>query len=324
MPDRNGDSLPEIRPDPAFDRKFRLLGWTLLALAIAASTYLHYFRPHLLRVPDPTDVTEWKNPSFEETCVYDRMTDEERAKVRAEGVPRNTVPALLFSEVFSIFIAALCFAHVRKYSGSWMANCFLLGSFVFTGMQESIWILFGRFTGSSASLGIGEEVFGTYFFSRGGLWFIETPVFVCLGWFVWAYAAVWVAGKVFPGMNLVGRAFVGASLPMLMDVWIDPVFTSPEHMNWVWAKGDCLLLFGIPHVNFLGWFFLIFLFAIFWEQLPKWERHWGRLKATIVFFVTLVAAELAILAFFFPWCLALKQILLLAGAEQGLKLPAGW
>ena len=37
MPDRNGDSLLEIRPDPAFDRKFRLLGWTLLALAIAAS-----------------------------------------------------------------------------------------------------------------------------------------------------------------------------------------------------------------------------------------------------------------------------------------------
>jgi hypothetical protein len=77
-------------------------------------------------------------------------------------------------------------------------------------------------------------------------------------------------------------------------------------------------------VNFLGWFFLIFLFAIFWEQLPRWERNWGRLKATIVFFVTLVAAELAILAFFFPWCFALKQILLLAGAEQGLKLPAGW
>ena len=38
-------------------------------------------------------------------------------------------------------------------------------------------------------------------------------------------AAVWVAGKVFPGVNLVGRAFVGALIPMLMDVWIDPVFT---------------------------------------------------------------------------------------------------
>ena len=90
--------------------KFSFVGGPLLALAIAGFTYLHYFQPHLLRVPNPTDVTEWKNPSFEETCVYDRMTDEERAKVRAEGVPKNTVPDLLFSEVFSIFIAALCYA----------------------------------------------------------------------------------------------------------------------------------------------------------------------------------------------------------------------
>jgi len=95
-------------------------------------------------------------------------------------------------------------------------------------------------------------------------------------------------------------------------------------MNWVWAKGDCLLIFGIPHPNFLGWFFLIFLFAILWEQLPGWEGKWGRLKATWVFFVMLVVGEVTILAFLFPWCFTLKQVLLLAGAEQGLKLPLGW
>ncbi len=296
----------------------------MLLLLILGSTYLHHFQPQVLRVPNPRDVTTWKNPSFEHTCIYDRMTEEERARIRTEGVPGNTLPALLFAEIFSIFIALLCYAHVRRHYGAWMANSFLIGSFVFTGLQESIWILFGRFTGSSASLGIGEEVFGTYWFTRGGLWFIETPVFVCLGWFVWAYAAVWVAGKVFPGMKLVGRAFVGALIPMLIDVWIDPVFTSPELMNWVWAKGDCLLIFGIPHPNFLGWFFLIFLFAILWEQLPRWEGYWGRLKATVLFFVSLIVGELAILAFLFPWCFVLKQVLLLAGAKHGLKIPPGW
>jgi hypothetical protein len=324
MPAGTERNLLKVPADPAFDRRFRNAGVALLALAIACSTCLHHLEPRVLRVPSTRDVTTWKNPSFEETCVYDRMTGEERRKVLTEGVPGNTVPALLFSEIFSMLIAALCYAHLRKHYGSWMANCFLIGSFVFTGMQESIWILFGRFTGSSASRGIGEEVFGTYWFTRGGLWFIETPVYVCLGWFVWAYSAVWVAGKVFPKMNLVGRAAVGAFIPMMMDVWIDPVFTSPEHMNWVWAKGDCLLVFGIPHPNFLGWFFLIFLFAILWERLPGWEQRLGRLRAAVVFFAALVVAEVAILAFLFPWCFALQQILLLAGVEHGLKLPPGW
>ncbi len=314
----------EIRSDPAFDRRFTVVGYALLLVAIGLFTWLHHLHPEVLHVPDPRHPATWTHPAFEETCLHDRMTDPERERFLAEGVPGNTLPLLLFADLFALFIAFLCYRHLLARYGRWMADCFLIGSFVFTGMQESIWILFGRFTGTSASQGIGEQVFGTYWFTRGGLWFIETPVYACLGWFVWAYAAVWVAGKAFPRMGLLGRALIGALLPMTIDLWIDPVFTSPELMNWVWAKGDCLMVFGIPHVNFLGWFFLIFLFALLWEQLPRWERAWGRLRSTLFFFGAVVAAELAILAFFFPWCRLLKQVLLLAGARHGIRIPPGW
>jgi uncharacterized membrane protein len=135
---------------------------------------------------------------------------------------------------------------------------------------------------------------------------------------------VWVAGKLFPRMGLLGRATIGALIPMSQDLWIDPVATSPENMSWVWAKGDCLLVLGIPQSNFVGWFALIFVFAILWEQLPKWEVRWGRLKATLFFYCTVIVGEIAILAFLFPWCYALKQVLLLFGAEHGVRVPAGW
>jgi hypothetical protein len=314
----------EVRPNPEFDRKFFYAAYGLLILLILCFTYLHHVQPQILRVPNPADVASWQNPSFQHTCIYDRMTDEERSRILSQGVPGNTVPELLFNEIFLLVVGLSVFWHVRKHYGSWMANCFLIGSFVFTGLQESIWILFGRFTGTSASQGIGEQVFGTYWFTRGLLWFIETPVFVCLGWFIWAYAAVWVAGKLFPRMGLLGRAAIGALIPMSQDLWIDPVATSPENMSWVWAKGDCLLVLGIPQSNFVGWFALIFVFAILWEQLPKWELRWGRLKTTLFFFFTLIVGEIAILAFLFPWCYALKQFLLLAGVQHGVRLPAGW
>ena len=324
-PAQTGHGGGKRSPLPAgFDRQFARVAYGLLILAILFFTWLHHVRPEVLRVPDPRNVSSWENPSFPHTCIHDRMTAGERAELLAHGVPGNTLPMLAFGEIMSLLVATLCFAHVRRHYGNWMATCFLIGSFVFTGMQESIWILFGRFTGSSASQGIGEQVFGTYWFTRGGLWFIETPVAVCLGWFVWAYAAVWIAGKAFPGMGLPGRALLGALIPMSNDIWLDPVMTSPENLTWVWAKGDCLLLFGIPHTNFLGWFFLIFLFAIFWGQLPGWEQRWGRPRATLCFFLLLVLGELAILAFLFPWCTLLKQGLLLAGVEHTLRLPPGW
>lgn len=311
---------------PSFDRKYGWIAFGLLFVLILGSTWLHHCRPSVLRVPDNTDIASWSNPAFENTVIYERLTGGEREKLLAEGVPGGDDPLAQFlgMDLFTILLGWICFLHARRHFGFWMASSFLIGSFVFTGLEESMWILLGRFSPQTTANPLGEPVYGTYWFTKGGLWFLQTPITACVGWFFLAYSCVLVAGKVFPRMGLLGRAAVGGLVAMGIDLWLDPVATSAQVMNWVWAKGDVLLLFGIPHTNFVGWFLLIFLFAIFWEKLPVFERRWGRARASLIFYGILFVTEIAILAFFSVWIAILGNLLSWAGIEQAVTLPKGW
>jgi hypothetical protein len=315
-------------PDPSFDKKFGVIAFGLLLLVILGSTYLHHFQPQVLNVPDNTDIASWRHPAFEHTVIYDRLTDDEREKLLAEGVPLGDQPFVQFlvMDLLTILLGWICFRHARKYFGFWMASCFLIGSFVFTGLEESMWILLGRFNPQTTSSPLGEPVHGTYWFTKGGLWFLETPITACIGWFFLAYSCVLVAGKVFPRMGLLGRATVGGLIAMGIDLWMDPIATSPglTLMNWVWAKGDVLLILGIPHTNFIGWFLLIFLFAIFWENLPRFEDRWGRAKATMIFYAIIFGTEIGILTFFMIWIWILGSLFASMGIQQAVTIPKGW
>jgi len=187
-----------------------------------------------------------------------------------------------------------------------------------------MWILLGRFIPETTVNPLGQQVCGTYWFTKGTFWFLETPITACIGWFFLAYSCVLTAGKVFPRMGLLGRAAVGGFIAMGIDLWMDPVVTSPEIVSWVWAKGDVFLFFGIPHTNFVGWFLLIFLFAIFWEKLPDMEQRWGRAKATGIFFLVIFLTEICILIFFAVWMQLLGNLLALLGVEGVLQIPKGW
>ncbi|MCD6570671.1 MAG: carotenoid biosynthesis protein [Deltaproteobacteria bacterium] len=311
-------SVPVAQPNPEFDRKFAFVAYGLLIIAIIFFTYLHYYQPQVLHVPSNVDISTWENPTFEQTCIYDRMTEAEKEKIRSKGIPGTDISSLLLYGILSIMGVILCFLHARRHYGLWMASCFLIGSFIFTGLQESLIILSGRFVWGGGA--VDPYVFGTYWFPTSGLWFIETPVWVCLCWFLIAYSCVWTSGKVFPKMRLWPRALIGGLIAMGIDLWMDPVLTSPEIMKWVWAKGPSILIFGIPYSNFLGWFFLIFVFAILWEWLPRLEKRWGRAKASINFLLIVLIADIAVLA-----------ALLISGTiinalfrAQGLIIPPGW
>ncbi len=313
-------------PDPSFDKRFGWIAFGLLFLVILVSTYVHHLEPQLLKVPDNTDIASWTNPTFEQTVLYDRLTDDAKAKLLSEGVPQgdDLLFQFLVMDLFTVLLGWICFRHANKYFGFWMASCFLIGSFVFTGLEESMWILLGRFQPGTTSSPVGEPVYGTYWFTKGGFWFLETPITACIGWFFLAYSCVLVAGKVFPNMGLTGRATVGGLIAMGIDLWMDPIATSPELMNWVWAKGDVLLILGIPHTNFVGWFLLIFLFAIFWENLPRFEQRWGRAKATALFYAMIFGTEIAILLFFVVWIQILGNLFSLAGIDHTVAIPKGW
>ena len=316
---------PKAKAIPGFDRNFCWVVYGLLILMVLGSTYLHHFQPQVLRVPSNTNISAWRNPDFSQTVIHDQMNAHQRARFVSQGVIMGGSLAFqLLSDLFPLFLGFLCFVHARKHFGLWMATCFLAGSFVFTGLEESMWILTGRFMPAHSLNPLGEPVFGTYWFTRGGLWFLETPVAACVGWFFLAYGSVLVAQKVFPQMGLWGRAAMGGLIAMGIDLWLDPVSTSPEIMSWVWAKGDILLLFGIPHSNFVGWFLLIFLFALFWEKLPLMEAKTGRARATARFFSIILATEAGIFIFFGTWMFALAGLFGLFGLGHTLHLPPGW
>ena len=230
----------------------------LLVAVVGVSSFVHHFRPALLAVP----------PS--------------------SGVPRSTPAEMLAADVVVIALAGLCYVHARERFGTLLATAFLVGSFVFTGIEETMWILIGRFTAG-----------GTYHFTRGFFWFLETPVSACLGWFVLAYATMWVAELVFPAMAVCGQAAVAGLMALDLDLWIDPVQTHPALRAWVWAdQPGGLWVLSIPVTNFIGWFLLIFLFALVFDRLPGWVGHLGAGRALGRFFAALLALELGIFALF--------------------------
>ncbi len=225
-------------------------------------------------------------------------------------IPASSLPIMFLLDLIPIALAWLCFHHAWRRLGIYRAMIFLGGSFVFTGLEESMWILIGRFQADlqamsstqalqDATLGAhAAEVTGTYYFTKGFFWFIETPLLACLGWFFVAYACVYVADVLIPKANIWARATLGGLLAMNLDLWLDPVQTHNAFLSWIWGKGDPIEIFSIPLSNFMGWFLLIFLFAIVFDKLPAMVSRWGPAKAAVYFYSILFALEIGILTFF--------------------------
>lgn len=276
------DSLLADRPqtpgsDPREQRVALGIGIGLL-LAVLGSTLAHHCFPHWLDVPSN------------------------------EGIPFTDYPTMFVLDLIPFGLAWLCFHHAWRRMGLYPAMIFLAGSFVFTGIEESMWILLGRYRAEfqaalpatqSALLGdSAAEVSGTYYFTRGFFWFIETPVLACLGWFFVAYACVYVAHLLLPRSPITVRAALGGLLALNLDLWLDPVQTHERFQSWIWLQQDRINLFSIPLSNFIGWFLLIFLFAIVFERLPHLVRRFGPARAALYFYAILLALEIAILLFF--------------------------
>ena len=74
-------------PDPAFDQRFAKIAFSLLIVITLATSYIHYAHPGIFRVPSNTDISTWQHPSFEDTCLYEQMTENERQAFLEQGVP---------------------------------------------------------------------------------------------------------------------------------------------------------------------------------------------------------------------------------------------
>jgi putative membrane protein len=75
----------------------------------------------------------------------------------------------------------------------------------------------------------------------------------------------------------------------LLDLFIDPVAVAAGY--WVWFVHGTIY-YGIPLLNYVGWFVLIFLSSLAFILIAK-HRHWGYFQKLGVAFCALVPLVIA-------------------------------
>jgi uncharacterized membrane protein len=238
-----------------------------MVIIITITTIIHHVFPSIVQVPNVT------GPYIIEPLIID----------------------LVIMDVGAGIISILLIYHGFKTIGKLKTISFLYGSIIFAGIEECIWIFSGRF----------GLVPPTYFFTRGGLWFFEIPVFTCLGWFTLSYSCYYIARKIFPNRSYFLHAALAGIFAVSLDLFIDPVmvnmgsisiYPSSEGM-WIWlTHEDAFRIFSIPFYNFFGWFMVIFMFLVLFNYTlsdKKIDRR-GKKKSLLLFY-GLIPVFLAVL-----------------------------
>ncbi|MBD3228379.1 MAG: hypothetical protein GF329_09340 [Candidatus Lokiarchaeota archaeon] len=127
-----------------FEKKYFILMTFIMVIIITITTIIHHIFPSIVQVPSVL------GPYILEPIIID----------------------LIIMDLGAAIISMLLIYHGFKTIGKLKTISFLYGSIIFAGIEECIWIFAGRF----------GLVPPTYFFTRGGLWFFEIPVFTCLGY----------------------------------------------------------------------------------------------------------------------------------------------
>ncbi|MHA1311928.1 MAG: carotenoid biosynthesis protein [Candidatus Helarchaeota archaeon] len=242
-----------------YNKKYFLISTIILTIVIVLSTIAHHVFPWIMRVPDVI------GPYTIEPIWIDLLT----------------------LDLGSLIISILVFYHSVKADGLLKAVSFLYGSIIFTGLEECFWILSGRF---------GLIPFETYFFTKGGMWFIEIPVFTCLGWYIIAWCSFYISRIIFTKKGYLFHASIAGIFAVSFDFFIDPVMVNLGSTSiyknaaglWVWLTdpAQCFRIFSIPFYNFVGWFLVISIYALLYEYALDTKRieRIGKTKAILEFY----------------------------------------
>lgn len=231
----------------------------------------------------------------------------------------NTItPTQIVYEVLVYILAAVLLYHGFQKFGRWKTLLFFFGSFLYTGFEENIMIISGKVIHE-----VNPVFPETYAFTYTNytVWILAVPAVVFVAWFVVAYSGVHIGGYFFKN-SIVKAAAVGGLIAMEMDMMIDPIAVRYHWWGWfaqpneaIWILGDPGIGNpGIPISNFLGWFLLIFLFAIYWKKITDKEPKWGKRKTILVFSVGLIPLLIGTVIF-------LGGISILMGPLNGVYLP---
>jgi uncharacterized membrane protein len=168
--------------------------------------------------------------------------------------------SMLTPDITVLLMAYFAFRHGQKHLGTVKNWIFLLSSILFAGAEETVMILTGRFGATP-----------TYYFTYGGLWFFEIPVYTCIAWYMVCYCGYIMAKTVFPKLRSAGISALTAAFGTCWDLWLDPVVCNRHLVSslpdmWIWLNPEGIHLFGIPFLNFVGWFGVIFMIIFVFDK----------------------------------------------------------
>lgn len=144
----------------------------------------------------------------------------------------------------------------------------------------------------SYCIGFGAELvgvqtgllFGDYHYGPVlGPKIMGTPLMIGINWILLAYSTGVLVNRFLLGKNIILKAVAGASLMVLLDIFIEPI--AIQYDFWTWT--DRLTP---PMQNFVGWWIVaFFVHLIFQWLLPKTQNKVGLalLALQFIFFFTL-------------------------------------
>jgi len=143
--------------------------------------------------------------------------------------------------LLTTFVIAV-YADKNKNAGLYfvMAFCYLFGFFLeLAGVQSGL--IFGQYTYGAT---LGPKIWGT-------------PLIIGINWAMLVYASVSISNSYFTEFPIIVKAAVGATLMVLLDIFIEPVAVKFDF--WSWASAPMNKLIVAPLENYIVWWLAAFL-----------------------------------------------------------------
>lgn len=194
------------------------------------------------------------------------------------------------------------FKHTIEYTSLLATIVVIVHYYFYTG--KSLKYVFLFFSGALFLGSISEVAAilttGSYHYPGFRLYIGPLPLFIALGWcssfymiyqISWQISFHWQGHKHF--LFIIG--VVGGLVGLFMDLFFDPVAVS---MNW-WEWKNSGPYFGVPTVNFVGWFIFAGGFCAMYNLVLS--KSWEFGKKVVVFYGLLVGVFIVTACSSFPF-----------------------
>jgi uncharacterized membrane protein len=164
----------------------------------------------------------------------------------------------------------------------------------FYGIKNTIalfilsWVISNFFETLSIAVGFP---FGNYHYTDSlGIKFLNVPIIIMPAYFSMGYIS-WIITHILvgqysrkpEGIQIFLTPFIASFIMVMWDVVMDPIMSTLDK-NWIWEEGGSY--YGVPITNYLGWFFVVFIFLqVFAIIISKTYKEATNLSAKKSFWV---------------------------------------